>query len=130
MLSQVIAQVRRVVQSGLQFIRQKIRVSTKPNTVKVAVEAVADLARTKGELIAENALLRQQLVVLQRSVKRPKLTTGDRWLVVLVGQWVASMATSPPDYPARDGAALTPRLVHRAVAAQEPGQVPAQANPG
>ena len=41
------------------------------------------MTRTKPELIAENALLRQQLIVLQRSVKRPKLTTSDRWLLLL-----------------------------------------------
>ena len=32
----------------------------------------------------ENALLRQQLIVLQRQVKRPKLTLRDRALFVLL----------------------------------------------
>jgi hypothetical protein len=29
---------------------------------------------SKGELIAENALLRQQVIILQRQVKRPQIT--------------------------------------------------------
>ena len=39
--------------------------------------------RTGRELALENLALRQQLAVLRRSTKRPKLTTGDRgfWLL-------------------------------------------------
>jgi putative transposase len=66
MFSQVIAKVRQVLQSSLQFIQQKVRTWTKPNTLTVAVGALADMTRTKPELIAENALLRQQLIVLER----------------------------------------------------------------
>ncbi len=35
---------------------------------------VLDLCRSKHELLVENALLRQQLVVLRRQVNRPQLT--------------------------------------------------------
>lgn len=101
MFSQIIAQVRRGVESGLQFVQQKISAWTKPNTVTVAVGALADLTRTKPELNAENALLRQQLMVLQRSVKRPKLTAGDRWLLVLlasrVRRWNQALVIIQPD---------------------------------
>jgi len=45
---------------------------------------LADLPRSKGALIAENALLRQQLVVLQRSVKRVHCTPTDHVLLVLL----------------------------------------------
>ncbi len=43
-----------------------------------------DLARTRRQLLAENALLRQQLLVLQRSVTRPGLTPTARALLVLL----------------------------------------------
>ncbi len=43
-----------------------------------------DLARTRGQLLAENALLRQQLLVLHHSVTRPTLTPADRALLVLL----------------------------------------------
>jgi hypothetical protein len=44
----------------------------------------ADITRSKSELIAENAFLRQQLIVLQRQTKRPVLTPRDRGLLVLL----------------------------------------------
>ena len=44
----------------------------------------ADLVRSKPDLLIENALLRHQLVVLRRSVKRPMLTPADRTLLVLL----------------------------------------------
>jgi len=43
-----------------------------------------DLARTRGQLIAENALLRQQLLGLRRGVKRPAVAPADRVLLVLL----------------------------------------------
>jgi putative transposase len=55
---------------------------TKPATL--LEEAVADLLRTKPELIAENALLRQQLIVLERQVKHPTFTPFDRGLLVVL----------------------------------------------
>lgn len=47
-----------------------------------------DLSRGKAELIAENALLRQQLIVLRRQIKRPICTTTDRLLLVLLAKAV------------------------------------------
>src|SRR4051794_39302797 len=91
MLSQFFASVSRVVRSGLKLLKWKINAWTKPNTAALAISALADITRTKPELIAENAFLRQQLIVLQRSVKRPKITASDRWLLVLLAsrlrQW-------------------------------------------
>jgi putative transposase len=47
------------------------------------VATLADMTRSRKDLLAENALLRQQLVVLGRQVKRPQLTNGDRIRLVL-----------------------------------------------
>jgi hypothetical protein len=61
----------------------------------VVTGATVDVLRSKAELIVENALLRQQLVVLQRNVKRPHLTNADRrWLVILahlIRRWHAAL---------------------------------------
>jgi len=38
------------------------------------LETLADLNRSKSELVAENALLGQQLIILRRQVKRPTFT--------------------------------------------------------
>ena len=42
-----------------------------------------DLLRTRAELVAENALLRQQLVVVARRVKRPIFRRHERAAVAL-----------------------------------------------
>jgi transposase InsO family protein len=47
-----------------------------------------DLLRTREQLLAENALLRQQLPVLRRSIARPAVTQMDRALLVLLSSRV------------------------------------------
>jgi putative transposase len=59
------------------------------------------LPRTKAALIAENAFLRQQLVVLRRQVKRPALTPADRRHLVLLARlacgWRAALLIVQPE---------------------------------
>ncbi len=45
-----------------------------------------DLVRSKSELVAENALLRQQLIILRRQVQRPACTKTDRMILVLLAR--------------------------------------------
>ncbi len=47
---------------------------------------LTDLARSKSELVAENALLRKPLIILRRQVKRPACTKTDRMLLVLLAR--------------------------------------------
>lgn len=61
-----------------------IKGNTTPTSSSQVLGTVTDLFRSKAELVAENALLRQQVIVLKRSVKQPKLTGRDRWLMVLL----------------------------------------------
>jgi len=42
-----------------------------------------DFLRSRAQLLAENALLRQQVIVLRRNVARPAVTAADRALLVL-----------------------------------------------
>jgi putative transposase len=51
---------------------------------------LTDLARSKSELVAENTLLRQQLIILRRQVKRPACTKTDRMLLVLLAKMARS----------------------------------------
>ena len=48
--------------------------------------SLADLTRSKSTLVAENALLRQQLIILRRHVKRPVFVKGDRIILVLLAR--------------------------------------------
>jgi hypothetical protein len=54
----------------------------KPRSTSLVLGTVADLAKGKSELLVENALLRQQLIILRRQVKRPACRKTDRFLLV------------------------------------------------
>jgi hypothetical protein len=60
----------------------------KPPTTSLVLGTLADLYRSKTELLAENALLRQQLIILRRQVKRPSFQKTDRFLLVLLARIV------------------------------------------
>src|SRR5947209_6028892 len=74
---------------------------TKPLTSSLPLSTLTDLSRSKSELIAENALLRQQLIVLRREVKRPSITRTDRILLVLLARlvrtWQQALVIVQPD---------------------------------
>jgi len=63
--------------------------------------AIMDLCHSKQELMVENALLRQQLIVLRRQVNRPQLTKADRALLVLLAgrlrTWKSALLIVQPD---------------------------------
>jgi hypothetical protein len=60
----------------------------KPRSTSLVLGTLADLTRDKAELVAENALLRHQLIILQRQVKRPVSRKTDRLLLVLLARMV------------------------------------------
>ena len=55
------------------------------NILIVLLQSITSGLRTQQNLVLENAALRQQLGVLRRQVKRPRLTGSDRlfWVVLL-----------------------------------------------
>lgn len=63
--------------------------------------AVTDATRSKTELMLENALLRQQLMVLKRQVKRPRLSWRERGIMVLLASrlrgWKEALLIVQPD---------------------------------
>lgn len=74
---------------------------TRPPHPGLARGVVVDLARGKAELVAENALLRQQLIVLQRQSKRPSFTRLDRLLLLLLASriptWTQAVTLAQPE---------------------------------
>ena len=74
---------------------------TKPLRTSLPLSTLTDLGRSKSELIAENALLRQQLIILKRQVKRPACMKNDRFLLVLLARmvrtWQQSLLIVQPD---------------------------------
>jgi hypothetical protein len=84
-----------------QALKQTVRQSIKPDNHCLALNAALDMTRSKPELVLENALLRQQLLVLQRQVQRPKLSWHDRTLIVLLASklraWKHALIIVQPD---------------------------------
>ena len=70
----------------LGMARRRLLACLKPATGTLIGGALDDLARTKAALVAENALLRQQLLVIRRVVKRPALTPTDRLRLLLLAR--------------------------------------------
>ncbi len=73
-----------------EFLVGEFRAWTKPRTATPWRGAVTDVTRSKRDLMLENALLRQQLLVLERQIKRPKLRWRDRALMVILASRVAT----------------------------------------
>ena len=101
MFTTICRALRRRAAASLCTARQRLLVFLKPATGTPVGGALGDLARTKAELLAENALLRQQLVVLRRQVTRPALTPVDRLRLILLARlargWRAALLIVQPD---------------------------------
>ena len=96
--------VRRVLGTGraaLSALRRHVLAATQPAAPVLIAGALADLRRSKPALVAEHALLRQQRLVLRRSVKRPRCTPADRALLVLLASrvraWWSALLIVQPD---------------------------------
>jgi len=87
---------------GLAAVRQAraTRLWARPTATHLAGTG-ADLVRTRGQLLAEDALRRQQPVVLRRSVTRPAVAPTERALLVLrvgrVRAWRPALLLVQPD---------------------------------
>jgi hypothetical protein len=70
--------------------RKLTRSSTanKPARPNLVAGTLADLSRVRAELLAENAPLRQQLIVLRRRTKTPRLTWRERLSLLVLARWV------------------------------------------
>jgi putative transposase len=84
----ILSRLKQLVGPSVKTIRARCLQWTTPLTSSMPLQTLADLARSKPELIAENALLRQQLIILKRQVKRPACTNTDRILLVLLARVV------------------------------------------
>ena len=73
---------------SFRVLQERVSRWFKPPTTSLVLGTLADLGRGKSELMAENALLRQQLIILRRQVKRPAYRKSDRLLLVLLARMV------------------------------------------
>jgi putative transposase len=84
----VFTSLQRLKDGCLDALSSRFTRWTKPLRTSLPLTTLADLGRSKSELIAENALLRQQLIILKRQVKRPTCTKTDRVLLILLARMV------------------------------------------
>jgi len=89
--------LRQVVETAEERFKRR----TKPATCTLLEGVAADWLRSKPELVAENALLRQQLIVLERQVKHPAFRSVDRGLFVVLASrlphWKRALLIVKPD---------------------------------
>lgn len=85
----------------LTTFRQQLKSWMKPIAATITVGAILDFTRSKTDLLLENALLRHQLIVLQRQVKRPRLAWKDRLFMVFISShlpaWRQAMLILQPE---------------------------------
>ena len=97
----VFTSLQRLKDGCLQTLSSRLTHLTRPLTSSLPLQILADLSRSKTELVAENALLREQLIILQRQVKRPACTNTDRILLVLLARlvrtWQQALVIVQPD---------------------------------
>jgi len=101
MVTTILGTIKRRGDACLRGLHRWLLRQTKPTTGTLTRGAIADVAKGRAALVAENALLRQQLIVLQRQVKRPAFTPRDRVLLVLLARlvhgWQAVLLIAQPD---------------------------------
>ena len=76
MLKTFVKSVQSLFAKGIVWFERKLRTWTPPALPSLVLDTLGDLRRDKSELVKENALLRQQLIVMKRSVEQPK---NDRY---------------------------------------------------
>jgi hypothetical protein len=97
----ILSHLKRLMVPSVKVLRTCFVQWTKPLTSSSPIGTLTDLARSKPELVAENALLRQQLLILNRQVKRPACTKKDQVLLVLLARvvrtWKQALFIVQPD---------------------------------
>ncbi len=97
----VLTSLRRLKDICLHALSSRLTHWTKPLVTSLLLVTLTDLGRSKSELVAENALLRHQLTILHRQVKRPSITRTDRVLLVLlarlIGAWKQALFIVQPE---------------------------------
>jgi putative transposase len=90
MVASLLRRLRQRATSCSQALQQRLFRGTRPATYGPLAGMAADLTGSKAQLVAANALLRQQLLVLGRQVKRPVCTPRDRALLVLLASRISA----------------------------------------
>jgi putative transposase len=98
-LGALIRRIRCVVGKMAERGDSALRSATRP--VSIVGGLLRDVTRSRQELIAENTALRQQLIVVARTAKKPKFAPNERGLLVILAHfmpcWRDAMLLVKPD---------------------------------
>ncbi len=98
---QVLSQVVNIAHTIVKNVERRFKAWTEPSSDSMVGGVVADLVKSKPQVILENAFLRQQVIVLKRQIARPQLTAKDRRPLVLlasrVKDWKHALLLVKPD---------------------------------
>ncbi len=101
MAFRLVITIKQRVCLGFHALQKRFLRWVKPPTTSLVLGTLTDLLRGKSELIAENALLRQQLIILHRQIKRPVYKKRDRLLLVflasMVRTWKQALSLLQPE---------------------------------
>jgi putative transposase len=84
----VLNNLKQLLTLDSQWLLQRFSHCIQPLHTPLLLATAADLFRSKPQLVAENALLRQQLVILRRQIKRPVYAKTDRLLLLILASMV------------------------------------------
>jgi putative transposase len=84
----VFISIKQRVFLSFHALQERLSHWIRPPTTSLLLGTLADMTRGKAELLAENALLRHQLIILRRQIKRPVYRESDRLLLVLLARMV------------------------------------------
>ena len=84
----VFSSIKQRVCFCFHVLQERVLRWIKPSMTSLVLGTLADLTRGKAELLAENALLRHQLIILRRQIKRPGYRKTDQLLLVLLARMV------------------------------------------
>ena len=93
------ARVRSAVGRAVTWVKETLAETFRP--LPVITGLVGDLFRSREELVAENMMLRQQLIVASRKVAQPRFRPHERGLLVflssIVRGWRDAVLLVKPD---------------------------------
>jgi putative transposase len=85
----------------LVWLYQRLKHWSQPPTFSLVSGITSDLVRRRTDLLIENAILRQQLIILNRQMKCPLVTKQDRvwmfWLARCTRFWKQAVLVVQPE---------------------------------
>jgi putative transposase len=101
MLRRCVKLLARCPRPFFHYLNERYKQWTKPDTESLVTGTLVDVTRSKRDLIAEDAFLRQHLIVLKCQTPRPSLTPKDRSLLVFLASkvrgWQDALMVVKPD---------------------------------